>query len=69
MSIEYKPVKSSNLSSVGKEGGDLYIKFNGGQHWKYPGAASHYDALIGADSPGRHFSQNIRAQYKGEKLA
>ena len=55
------PVSSSNLASVGYEGGILEIEFKSGLVYQYSGVpASVYEALMSAPSRGKYFSANIR---------
>lgn len=64
-----RKVDSSHLASVGWEGeaeeGTLEVEFRSGFVYRYdkvPRAV--YEALIGASSPGRYFSQNIDGAYE-----
>lgn len=59
--FELLPVKSSNISAVGVDAGDLVVKFNTGRTYRYPGKASHFQWLRAAPSAGRYFNQNLRA--------
>lgn len=55
------PVVSSNLASVGYEGGILEIEFKSGSVYQYSGVpASVYEALMSAPSHGQYFSAHIR---------
>lgn len=67
-------VTSSNIESIGYEGGVLAVKFLGGKSessgglYHYPGVTKeHYDKLMASQSIGVGFSQHIRASYKGER--
>ena len=58
------PVSSSNLASVGYEGGILEVEFKSGSVYQYSGVpASVYDALMSATSHGKYFSVHIRNNY------
>ena len=55
------PVVSSNLASIGYEGGVLEIEFKSGSVYQYSGVpASVYEALMSAPSHGKYFSAHIR---------
>jgi hypothetical protein len=68
------PVVSSNLHSVGHDGEKLYVRFKGaggapGRVYRYAAGAEHHDALLKADSPGRHFNATIKNHFIGEPVA
>lgn len=61
------PVKSSNLAAAGHDGEALYVQFRSGKTYRLAGAdASHLNALIGAESPGRYFHRNLKGKHKAE---
>ena len=62
MNIPRKPVRSSNIKSVGHDAksGTLQVEFHSGQVWNYPADAAQHQAMIGAPSVGTYFHQNIR---------
>lgn len=62
MTIQRKPVRSSNIKSVGHDAksNTLQVEFHNGGVWNYPADAAQHKALIGARSVGSHFHQNIR---------
>ncbi len=69
---ELTAVKSSTISHVGydKESSTLTIRFTHGGTYEYPGVPeADYNALLGAESIGKHFHSSIRNQYSGNRLA
>lgn len=55
------PISSSLIRSISTEGPDLLVTFTrGGRTYRYPGAATHHDALLAAPSAGRYFHENVR---------
>lgn len=58
-----KPVVSSNIKSIGFEGGAMEIEFANGRVYRYTGerVKEHYDALIAAPSIGKYFSAHVRS--------
>lgn len=66
--IQYQPVTSSNISSVGYDAdkGELRVRFASGKEYGYLGVRpEQHAALIGAPSVGQHFTQHIRPHYSG----
>lgn len=64
------PVKSSNIKSVGHDPATktLEVEFNSGGVWRYADVpAEKHQALIGADSIGKHFGQHIKGVHAGTK--
>ena len=54
MKMNMQPVSSSDLGSVGYEGGTLYIRFNSGGTYRYSGVpGSVYRGLMSAPSHGQ----------------
>jgi hypothetical protein len=63
------PVKSSNINSIFYLPGMLFIRFHGGEIYKYEGVPSLvYAALMAADSKGGYFARAIERVYPGEKI-
>jgi len=65
-----KPVQSSAISAIGYNPNShkLTIDFKSGQTWEYDGVApDHYDALMSADSVGKHFHEHIRGTFHGRQ--
>jgi len=65
--MEWTSVTSSNLDAVAVDGNDLLVRFSHGGIYRYTGAASHFDALTTAESPGRYLNQNIKPYYPATK--
>ena len=67
----FTPVKSSMISSVGYDAGarTLHVKFPNGGHYLYEDVTpEQHAALVGADSIGKHFAQNVRGKFKHRML-
>lgn len=63
MAVEMKPVKSSNILSVGLDPatGEMHVAFvSGGQYIHSGVSLDQYNGLIGADSVGSHYHHNFR---------
>ena len=60
--MERQPVQSSLIKSVGLENGEMHIEFSNGKVYSYTGpkVEDHYNALMKADSIGKHFGANVR---------
>lgn len=56
------PVSSSNIRSVGFEGGEMEIEFSNGRVYRYTGpkVEAHYKGLMAADSIGKYFGVQVR---------
>lgn len=64
-------VESSNLASVGYDADNqiLEIEFNhGGVYQYFDVPESIFEELMGADSHGRYFANNIKNEYQYQKL-
>lgn len=58
-------VVSSSLKSIGHDGDVLEVEFHSGKVYRYSGVArEHFDALIGAESIGKHFGEHVRGKYE-----
>lgn len=69
--MQRQPVVSSQLVSIGHdpETRTLEVEFHGGSVYRYHGVtAEAHDALMRADSIGRHFGKEVRGKYRFEKL-
>jgi len=56
------PVSSSSLKSIGHDGDTLEVEFQSGALYHYHGISrEHFDALMGAESIGKHFITAIRS--------
>lgn len=66
------PVKSSNIHSVGysPEERALHVQFKSGAHYRYDGVSpQQHQALVGAESVGKHLNQNIIGKFQHTKEA
>jgi hypothetical protein len=71
MTIARKPVRSSNIKSVGHDpaANELHVEFHSGQVWKYPGvSAAGHKGLVSAPSIGSYFHEHIKP-LGGEQIA
>lgn len=69
--VDMKPVKSSNIQSVGYDDKkhELHVSFlNGNSHIYNDVSPDEHTALMGADSVGKHFHANIK-KFKGSRKA
>jgi hypothetical protein len=61
--IEMYPVKSENVARIGydSESKEMYVEFHGGRTYCYKQvSAKEHEALLRAESIGRHLHQFIR---------
>jgi hypothetical protein len=66
--MERKPVKSSNIKSLGHEGNVLEVEFLSGGIYQYEGVSTEeYEEMCKAESCGSHFHKNIKPKYAGVK--
>ena len=64
---ELKPVQSSNIAAVAHHDGALFVKFNSGKVWKYPGVpVSAYNEMLLSGSVGSYFARHVKPIYPGE---
>ena len=71
MPVTMKPVKSSNLKSVGYDAKlqELHVEFQGGKTYVYEGVPPHiHEALATAQSPGQYMGHVKSLGYKFRKL-
>jgi hypothetical protein len=64
--VERTPVTSSSIAAVGYDSARhlLEVEFVNGSIYEYQGvAAAEHQALMAADSKGRHFNQHIRDRH------
>lgn len=67
---EMNPVKSSNIRAVGYDPAtrDLHVHFNNGGRYVYADVPPEkHEALLSADSIGRHLHQHIRSAHVARK--
>jgi hypothetical protein len=61
--IQFTPVQSSNIISVGHDGTNLYVNYKSGTY-KYDNVdKSVYESLISSESKGRFMNENIKGKY------
>lgn len=59
-----QPVQSSNIDSIGHNNESLFVKFKNGNMFHYAGVLlKDFEALIGAESIGKHFAANIKDKF------
>lgn len=64
-----KPVKSSNIKSIGFDNGTLEIEFHSGGIYKYSSVGEEiYKAMVESDSIGKYFHQYIKGQFTCKKV-
>ncbi len=64
------PVPSSDIASIGYEGGTLYVLFHSGGLYSYSNVPeSVYTGLMSANSHGKYFHANIKNSYSFSKLS
>lgn len=69
--IKMQEIESSNIEAAGfdKESSTMRIRFKSGNEYDYIGFPEDlYEDFLNAPSAGKYFSQNIRNQYRGEKV-
>lgn len=69
--MERKPIKSSNIKSVGYDAATkrMEVEFSGGGVYEYEGVEPDDHASFVHDrSPGGHFAAHIRNRFKSKKL-
>lgn len=69
--MELRPVKSSHISEVGydPETKEMQIKFSTGHTYSYPDVeADQHAAFISAESPGKHFRENLLSSLTGTRV-
>lgn len=77
MNIDLKPVTSSNIAAIGHDpdSNTLAVRFmpragsKWGDVWHYEGvSAKQHEALLKAESVGKHFSAHIRGKFTGRQI-
>ena len=69
--IAMKPVKSSNIDSVGfcQDSNTMAVRFKSGGTYHYQDVNEEvYTGMVNAKSVGKHYHNKIRGSYKGEKV-
>lgn len=70
MTVEMKPVGSSNIKAIGRDGDKLRVQFFSGATWEYDDAAHHYDEMLkpSCKSVGSYFHNNVKNNHSGRKV-
>lgn len=71
MGVAMKPVDSSNIKAIGRDGDKLRVQFySSGETWEYDDAAHHYDEMLkpSCQSVGSYFYKHVRNSHKGRKV-
>jgi KTSC domain len=71
MTIELKPVKSSNIEAIGYdyERAELQVQFTGGALYAYDVVLpDKYEGLMGAKSHGKYLNEQIKGKHTFRKL-
>lgn len=58
--MEFQSVKSSALKEVGYGDGEIGVCFNNGSVFFYPGTEDEFEAMLAAESVGKHFLAHIK---------
>lgn len=66
--IQFTPVQSSNIISVGHDGTNLYVNYKSGTY-KYENVdKSVYESLLTSDSKGKFMNENIKGKYNYSRV-
>lgn len=69
--VDMKPVESSNIRAIGHdpEFSLLVVEFKSGDFYEYSGvSADQFEALLKAESVGKHLNQHIKNKFAAKKL-
>lgn len=69
--MKMQPVDSEAIRAIGYDDATrkLTVAFHSGSTWEYDNVAPHqHQALLAADSIGKHFHQKIRGTFKGREV-
>ena len=60
--MDRQPVQSSLIKSIGYAEGKMHVEFSNGKVYEYTGpkVQDHYQALMAAESIGKHFGAHVR---------
>ncbi len=61
--IQFTPVQSSNIISIGHDGTNLYVNYKSGTYVYENVDKSVYESLLSSDSKGRFMNENIKGKY------
>ena len=75
MTVEWTPVKSSNIAAIGYESNDkdlkteLHVQFNSGSEYVYHSVpADIVQEFLDADSKGKYLNERIKGTYQFDKV-
>ena len=66
--IQFTPVQSSNIISVGHDGTNLYVNYKSGTYMYENVDKSVYESLLSSDSKGRFMNENIKGKYNYSRV-
>lgn len=66
--IQFTPVQSSNIISVGHDGTNLYVNYKSGTYMYENVDKSVYESLLSSDSKGRFMNENIKGRYNYSRI-
>ncbi len=66
--IERFAVDSSNIKSIGYEGGVCVVEFSSGDIFAYTMPTEAFESFAAAESKGKYFAAHIRGKVSGSKL-
>ena len=66
--IQFTPVQSSNIISIGHDGTNLYVNYKSGTYRYDNVDKSVYESLISSESKGRFMNENIKGKYNYSRV-
>ncbi len=66
--IQFTPVQSSNIISVGHDGTNLYVNYKSGTYMYENVDKSVYESLLSSDSKGRFMNEHIKGRYNYSRI-
>lgn len=68
-SVDMIPVESSNISAVGWQNNQLFVRFHNGGEYKYANVPnSVFQAMMSAESKGHYLAVSIKNKYPFAKI-
>ena len=66
--IQFTPVQSSNIISVGHDGTNLYVNYKSGTY-KYENVdKTLYESLLNSESKGKFMNEHIKGKYSYSRI-
>lgn len=65
--MNWHSVKSANVAAIAKDGDDLHVRFHNGTEGHYVGGATHFEALLKADSVGKYLHAKVKSAHTWKK--